>query len=134
MVPFYYRRYVAFYAAFTNRYVVFTGVGYAAAIMAFWLDVYYIVVLAWALYYIVQAMAITVPWGTCDNWWNTKYCRSEYSNVTLWKTDLNCTYTLNSSTAMIIEIAGGKHCQDVNMSVPFIDSKKFIGPVKEFWE
>lgn len=102
--------------------------------MAFWLDVYYIVVLAWALYYMFQAMALEVPWGVCGNWWNTKYCRSEYENVTKWPSG-NCTYVLNSTSAMIIDIEGGPHCREgVNMSVPYIDSSLFQGPVKEFWE
>ncbi|KAG1660071.1 Sodium- and chloride-dependent GABA transporter 1 [Nymphon striatum] len=113
---------------------LFKGVGYAAAIMAFWLDVYYIVVLAWALYYMFQAMALEVPWGSCGNWWNSKYCRSEYENVTNW-TAGNCTYVLNSTSAMIIDVEGGPHCREgVNMSVPYIDGSLFKGPVKEFWE
>lgn len=59
---------------------LFKGVGYAAAIMAFWLNTYYIVVLSWALYYIFNSLRWDVLWRTCDNWWNTDQCHSEYDS------------------------------------------------------
>lgn len=63
---------------------LFKGVGYAAAVMAFWLNTYYIVVLSWALYYIFNSLRWDVVWRTCDNWWNSQFCQSEYEkgNVT----------------------------------------------------
>ena len=57
---------------------LFKGVGYAAAIMAFWLNSYYIVVLAWGLYYlwlsIPRSLDYELPWSTCKNTWNTPKC------------------------------------------------------------
>ncbi|KAK8764720.1 hypothetical protein V5799_032669 [Amblyomma americanum] len=85
---------------------IFKGVGYAAAVMSFWLNSYYIVVLAWSLYYIYSALSSDVPWRSCDNWWNTPNCRSEYEPV-------NC-----SSVR-------GAICPD---------PKLLRSPVKEYWE
>lgn len=56
---------------------VFKGIGYATAVMSFWLNSYYIVVLAWALYYLANSFSSILPWTTCGNSWNTKYCLTE---------------------------------------------------------
>ena len=53
--------------------------GYAAAVMACWLNVYYIVVLSWGLYYFYSSMTSVLPWKDCTNEWNTENCRDPYS-------------------------------------------------------
>ncbi|KAH7976927.1 hypothetical protein HPB52_021504 [Rhipicephalus sanguineus] len=73
--------------------------------MSFWLNSYYIVVLAWSLYYIYSALSSDVPWRSCDNWWNTENCRSEYE-------PFNCSAQLRSCP----------------------DPKLIRSPVKEYWE
>lgn len=44
--------------------------------MAFWLNSFYIVVLAWAMYYMYSSFAWDVPWRSCGNPWNTAVCRT----------------------------------------------------------
>lgn len=91
------------------------GVGYAAAIMAFWLNTFYIVVLSWAMYYVYSALAYDdVPWRACDNPWNTLVCRSEYEIAKEYK---QCAATaFNPETECYVNTTG------------------LSSPVTEFWE
>merc|ERR1719397_1995267 len=57
---------------------IFKGVGIAAAVMACWLNVYYIVVLSWGLYYFYSSLTPNLPWADCSNLWNTENCRNPY--------------------------------------------------------
>ena len=75
---------------------IFKGIGYATTVMAFWLNSYYIVVLAWALYYFVMSFNSILPWTTCNNPWNTENCVETFdvqkisnisSNVSVLSTD-----------------------------------------------
>merc|ERR1719259_1017056 len=61
------------------------GLGYAAVILAFWLNIYYIIVICWALFYFFSSLTSELPWGTCDNWWNSEFCVSPYQ-----RDSLNC--------------------------------------------
>uniref|UniRef100_A0A5S6QXS4 Transporter n=1 Tax=Trichuris muris TaxID=70415 RepID=A0A5S6QXS4_TRIMR len=51
--------------------------GIAATVCAFWLNIYYIVVLAWAILYFFNSF-YDLPWRYCNNWWNTENCMPDY--------------------------------------------------------
>uniref|UniRef100_A0A0X3P7Z8 Sodium-and chloride-dependent betaine transporter n=1 Tax=Schistocephalus solidus TaxID=70667 RepID=A0A0X3P7Z8_SCHSO len=55
------------------------GVGYAGVFILFCLNCYYNVILSWIVFYLFASMTSTLPWNTCDNWWNTVNCR-DFSN------------------------------------------------------
>ncbi|XP_033168255.1 sodium- and chloride-dependent GABA transporter 1 isoform X4 [Drosophila mauritiana] len=98
---------------------IFKGIGYAAAVMSCWMNVYYIVILAWAVFYFFMSMRADVPWRTCNNWWNTVNCVSQYE-----RKNLHCWDKIINGTTQ-------KVC---SVSALNITSLELTDPVKEFWE
>lgn len=37
-------------------------------------NIYYIVLIAWTLFYFVASFNSRLPWQGCENWWNTADC------------------------------------------------------------
>jgi len=100
---------------------IFKGIGYAAAVMSCWMNVYYIVILAWAIFYFFMSLRADVPWRTCSNFWNTETCVNPYD-----RKDLPCWDRINSYNNTIVKICtlGGKN----------YSTSALTDPVKEFWE
>nr|XP_039317674.1 sodium- and chloride-dependent betaine transporter isoform X4 [Saimiri boliviensis boliviensis] len=53
---------------------LFQGIGLASVVIESYLNVYYIIVLAWALFYLFSSFTSELPWTTCSNFWNTEHC------------------------------------------------------------
>ncbi|XP_062854848.1 solute carrier family 6 member 6a [Trichomycterus rosablanca] len=65
---------------------IFTGIGYASIVIVSLLNIYYIVILAWGLYYLLQCFQRELPWARCSHSWNTPNCVEDTvrKNRTLW--------------------------------------------------
>uniref|UniRef100_A0AAY4EH63 Transporter n=1 Tax=Denticeps clupeoides TaxID=299321 RepID=A0AAY4EH63_9TELE len=50
---------------------MFEGIGFASQVIVCYLNIYYIVVLAWGLFYFFSSFRSPLAWTTCSNEWNT---------------------------------------------------------------
>jgi len=57
------------------------GIGYASMVIVSLLNIYYIVILAWAIFYLFQSFTSELPWAKCGHEWNTACC-SDFKNST----------------------------------------------------
>ncbi|KAK2714277.1 sodium- and chloride-dependent GABA transporter 1-like [Artemia franciscana] len=66
---------------------ILQGVGFSTMIIVFFLDVYYCIIIAWTIFYLINCFTQlpSLPWENCDNWWNTDACFKGSSNQTALK-------------------------------------------------
>uniref|UniRef100_A0A674NFH5 Transporter n=1 Tax=Takifugu rubripes TaxID=31033 RepID=A0A674NFH5_TAKRU len=60
---------------------IFTGIGYASIVIVSLLNIYYIVILAWGVYYLFQCFQPELPWAKCHHPWNTNRCIEDTSRM-----------------------------------------------------
>lgn len=53
------------------------GVGLASVAISFIMSTYYNLVITWALYYLFSSFQDPLPWGSCNNTWNTPHCTNQ---------------------------------------------------------
>ncbi|KAM4675416.1 sodium- and chloride-dependent betaine transporter-like [Discoglossus pictus] len=53
---------------------IFTGIGYGTMVMSFLVNIYYIIILSWAFFYLFSSFTAELPWATCNHTWNTDRC------------------------------------------------------------
>ncbi|XP_025138794.1 sodium- and chloride-dependent GABA transporter 2 isoform X4 [Bubalus bubalis] len=61
------------------------------------LNIYYIIVLAWALFYLFSSFTVDLPWGSCRHDWNTERC------VEFQRTNGSLNATAENATSPVIE-------------------------------
>ncbi|XP_026519200.1 sodium- and chloride-dependent betaine transporter-like, partial [Terrapene carolina triunguis] len=72
---------------------LFEGIGYASQVIESYLNIYYIVILSWAIFYLFSSFTAVLPWATCNNPWNSDHCVDflNHSNVENWTAPANAT-------------------------------------------
>uniref|UniRef100_A0A8C5E6T7 Transporter n=1 Tax=Gouania willdenowi TaxID=441366 RepID=A0A8C5E6T7_GOUWI len=80
---------------------MFEGIGFASQVIVFYLNIYYIIILAWGIFYLINSFKYPLPWTTCENYWNTEFCHGRYgmfANPHLFQEGSNWTF-LNNVTS-----------------------------------
>ncbi|KAG5274910.1 hypothetical protein AALO_G00141480 [Alosa alosa] len=70
------------------------GMGFASTIIIMYGAITYIIILAWALFYLFSSFSYELPWANCKNKWNTDSCVSFGNNS-------NLTSPINSSSSVM---------------------------------
>ncbi|OXB59791.1 hypothetical protein ASZ78_012103, partial [Callipepla squamata] len=50
---------------------IFEGIGYSSQVIEIYLNIYYIIILSWALFYLFSSFTTVLPWASCNNPWNS---------------------------------------------------------------
>ncbi|KAM4747333.1 sodium- and chloride-dependent GABA transporter 2-like [Rhinophrynus dorsalis] len=74
---------------------LFEGIGYSSQVIVILLNFYYIIVLAWALFYLFNSFTYELPWASCNHSWNTESCLDFY------KVNSTQNVTLNGTSSVI---------------------------------
>uniref|UniRef100_A0A6Q2YSX7 Transporter n=1 Tax=Esox lucius TaxID=8010 RepID=A0A6Q2YSX7_ESOLU len=61
---------------------LFEGLGYGSQVVVLYSSIYYIIILAWAFFYLFSSFSSELPWASCRNSWNTGMCVSVLGNIT----------------------------------------------------
>ncbi|XP_061073698.1 sodium- and chloride-dependent GABA transporter 2-like [Conger conger] len=75
------------------------GVGYGGQLIQLYACMCYIIILAWALFYLYFSFSSELPWASCSNTWNSDHC-VDFSNQNL---TANWTQHSNSSSSAATE-------------------------------
>ncbi|XP_070559787.1 sodium- and chloride-dependent GABA transporter 2-like isoform X2 [Ptychodera flava] len=60
---------------------IFQGIGFATTLIMSFCNMYYIIILTWAFYYMFMGFTSVLPWSHCNNDWNTDNCTTNFTNV-----------------------------------------------------
>ncbi|KTG03559.1 hypothetical protein cypCar_00017088, partial [Cyprinus carpio] len=94
------------------------GLGLASMVIVFFCNTYYIMVLAWALYFLAHSFTSPLPWATCGHEWNTVNCTTNFSRV-----------CLNQSLS-----PSPPNVSSLNTSASCLEHTGLRSSVMEFWE
>lgn len=73
------------------------GIGFSVVLIAFYVDLYYNVIIAWALHFFFRSFSSELPWAKCNNPWNTEKC-FEISDINV--KSANATSFMHNSAAL----------------------------------
>lgn len=85
--------------------------GYASQIILFYGSISYILILAWAFFYLFSSFSGNLPWATCNNTWNTGSVRTPYTDSDLWTLKCELQVDAFNNTVIYFRIMRGAELQ-----------------------
>ncbi|XP_058458136.1 sodium-dependent dopamine transporter isoform X1 [Malaya genurostris] len=99
---------------------LFKGIGYAVVLIAFYVDFYYNVIIAWSLRFFFASFTSNLPWELCNNEWNTVLCRPfEFGG--------------HNGTATVIAVAEALNGSLANVTTVVVNETKFASAASEYF-
>ncbi|XP_050667309.1 sodium- and chloride-dependent glycine transporter 1-like [Leptidea sinapis] len=116
--------------AFSYISPFFSGVGYCTLVVISLISIYYMIIVAWTLYYTIVSIIGNLDWGSCENEFNSIHCYSTgydlacRENNTGAFTDLtyymkNCMTVGDVCKSIGLEPFDGTYCSDGDSLVPW---------------
>ncbi|XP_031140639.1 sodium- and chloride-dependent GABA transporter 2-like isoform X1 [Sander lucioperca] len=110
---------------------LFEGLGYGTQVIVTLLNFYYIIVLAWGIFYLYFSFSSDLAWSSCNNTWNTgNKCTSKYTRCST-----NGFICLRIST--FCSSSPPENCMEFqrrNTSINQTMHLNATSPIIEFWE
>ncbi|XP_032361038.1 sodium- and chloride-dependent GABA transporter 2 isoform X1 [Etheostoma spectabile] len=108
---------------------LFEGLGYGTQVIVTLLNFYYIIVLAWGIFYLYFSFSSELAWSSCNNTWNTgNRCTSKYSSCS------TCFYMFKIFLHFAPCPENCMEFQRRNTSINQMMHLNATSPVIEFWE
>ncbi|XP_071500150.1 sodium- and chloride-dependent glycine transporter 1-like [Diadema antillarum] len=117
------------------------GLGYGQLFIAFYVSIFYNVILAYCFYYFFASFTSRLPWIGCQNGWNTQFCSELFDmcieNDGIVTDDTNCTKleALGQDELLHYNISINRGTGTFNLSLytdPFIHQRAL--PSQEYWK
>ncbi|XP_067651823.1 sodium- and chloride-dependent glycine transporter 1-like [Haliotis asinina] len=112
---------------------LFKGIGWGACIVSGLTSIYYVAVIAWNMFYLVNAFYPSLPWTACDNWWNTDSCIGSVHGDASSLNSSIVAASLNSTPFVLPEFT---HVNSTNSRNYFVanTSEEAKTATQEFWQ
>jgi len=111
---------------------IFKGIGYAIVVVIMLVNTYYNVLIAYGLFYLFASITTELPWGKCDNKWNTPYCIIERRTDMCKNLTEAVTNGVNATLNALISNASEPTARP--STCDYIDRKELKTPTEEFFD
>lgn len=111
------------------------GIGYSGLLILSYSCMTYIIILSWALLYLVFSFSSPLPWATCNNYWNTGEMDTVTFRRSSWLVGKTLKKILNDIQITIFCTILSDFCFSVqNNTAEWMNQTTKASAAAEFWE